>query len=96
MDMHGYVWVYIGIYGYEGVIYGGIWVYMGLGVRYMYVHLGFIGISGNKVYLRFYVYYGYTWVCMGIYWYLWVHMELLFQTTRRRYSYTYKFVWLFI
>ena len=53
-------------------------------MRYMCVHLGFIGISGNKVYLRFYVYYGYTWVCIGIYWYLWVHIELLFQTTRRR------------
>ena len=29
MDIYGYVWVYIGIYGYEGVIYGWIWVYMG-------------------------------------------------------------------
>ena len=29
MDIYGYVWVYIGIYGYEVVIYGWIWVYIG-------------------------------------------------------------------
>ena len=41
-------------------------------MRYMYVHLGFIGISGNKVYLRFYVYF--KWLYMGMYGYILVFM----------------------
>ena len=68
MEIFVYVWVYIGIYGYEGVIYGWIWVYMGC--------IWFcLAINGNKrlKFVSMVMYalkigrYGYAYVYMGIY-----------------------------
>ena len=68
MDIYGYVWVYIGIYGYEVVIYGWIWVYIGC--------IWFcLAINGNKrlKFVSMVMYalkigrYGYAYVYMGIY-----------------------------